>query len=132
MSKNVTDRVILKEIYKIYYSDFCSFDKESPSREAKIYVPIDCGLIAKNLNIDPDIIFGRLYYHLAHKYRYKQCDGSTVTLFTFAVGTDRHAVNFPFLSAVLAEHEQSYLRFTIPLALSIVAILLSIIVYFKT
>ena len=56
MSNNVTDRVILKEIYDAYYRNFSSFDIENPPRESKIYVPIDCHLIAKKLNIDADIV----------------------------------------------------------------------------
>jgi len=132
MSKNVTDRVILKEVYKTYYSDFCNFDKEKPSRDTKIYVPIDCELIAKNLNLDPEIIFGRLYYHLNQKHGYKQDDGTLVDLFAQKVGSDRHVVQFPLLSAVLAEHEQSYLRFTIPMYLSIIALSFSIAAYFNT
>jgi len=132
MSKNVTDRVILKETYKIYYSDFCAFDEKKPSRQTKIYVPIDCALISKKLGLDPDIVFGRLYYHLDKKHGYKQEDGTLVNLFVKQIGSERHAVHFPLLSAVLAEHEQSYLRFTIPLYLSIVALSFSIAAYFNT
>jgi len=131
MSKNVTDRVILREIYKTYYSDFCSFDRDVPTRQTKIYVPIDCELIAKNLDLDPDIVFGRLYYHLDKKHGYKQDDGSFVHLFDIQIGSERHAVHFPLLSAVLAEQEQSYLRFTIPLSLSIIALAFSVAAIFK-
>lgn len=129
MSKNVTDRILLREVHDTYYSEFCGFDKDSPSRDNKVYVPIDCRTIAKKLKLDPDIVFGRLYYHLDKKYGYKQGDGTTVSLFAFKVGTDMHAVNFPLLSAVLAELEQSYYRFTVPLFVSSAALLLSIAAY---
>ena len=127
MTKNVTDRIILKKIFDTYYSDFCLFDEKSSTRKSKIYVPIDARSIAKKLGIDPEIVFGRLYYHLDKKYGYEQKDGSLVSLFALEVGGDRHAVNFPLLSAVLAELEQSYYRFTLPLILSALALTISIV-----
>ncbi|MCU7836151.1 MAG: hypothetical protein KZQ83_12995 [gamma proteobacterium symbiont of Taylorina sp.] len=129
MSKNVTNRLLLKAIHDTYYSEFCSFDKNAPSRSSKIYVPIDCKTIAKSFNLDPDIVFGRLYYHLDKKHGYKKDDGSMVHLFSSKTGEDSHAVNFPLLSAVLAELEQSYYRFTIPIGLSILALFISIASY---
>ena len=65
-----TDLAILEEIYKEYYSVYASFQKGGGDRESKIYVPIVCGDIAKKLNVDSDIVFGRLYYHLEKKYGY--------------------------------------------------------------
>ncbi len=58
----------LGEVYKLYYSDFCDFDEKKPSRQTKVYVPIDCELIARNLDLDADIVFGRLYYYLDKKH----------------------------------------------------------------
>ena len=127
MTNNVTDRILLKAIHDRYYAEFCSFDKNNKSRSAKMYVPIDCREIAKQLDLDPDIVFGRLYYHLDRKYGYAKDDGSKVYLFTMKLGNDKHAVNFPLLSAVVAELEQSFLRFTLPLFLSIAAIAISIV-----
>jgi hypothetical protein len=124
--KLITDRKILKVIYDRYYDEFCSYVKGEPSRGSKIYVPIDCAEIAKKLKVDNDIIFGRLYYHLDKKYRYKQDDGSSVHLFTLKIGKDKHAVNFPLLSAVVADLQQSYFRFSLPLLISLFALLISI------
>ncbi|MDT3295449.1 hypothetical protein Q4Q57_09875 [Shewanella sp. SP2S2-6] len=124
MTQNVSDRLILKTIYRMYLSEFKSFDKES--RVNKIYVPIDCDRVAKELNMDNEIVFGRLYYHLEKKHGYKQTDGSSVNLFCLEIDGDRHVVHFPLLSAVLAEEEQSFLRFTIPIAISFIALGLSI------
>ena len=123
MSVNVSDRVILKKIYNLYLSDFKSFDEET--RISKIYVPIDCEFIAKKLNMDPEIVFGRLYYHLEKKHGYKNSNG-VVNFFRIKIDKDRHVINFPLLSAILAEEEQSFLRFTIPITLSLIAIGLSI------
>lgn len=123
---NVTDRILLKTIYEQYYATYCSFTADNKCRESKIYVPIHCGEIAGSLGMDPDIVFGRLYYNLDKKHRYTNEDGSKVHLFALDIGEDRHAVHFPLLSAVLAELEQSYLRFTVPLAVSVIALIASV------
>ncbi len=122
-----TDRDILKKIHDRYYDDFCSYDEDSPSRSTKIHVPIDCERIAKELSVDPDIVFGRLYYHLNKKYGYVQDDGATVHLFSVRTGRDRHTVNFPLLSAVVAEHQTSWFRFHLPLIVSAAALITSIL-----
>jgi hypothetical protein len=129
MAKTITDRKILRLIYDRYYQNFSAFNKTSnKNRETKIYVPIDCVKIAKELNVDTDIIFGRLYYHLNKKYGYTQEDNSKVLLFSPVIGKDRNAVHFPLLSAVLAELEESQLRlFTMPVILSILALIISLL-----
>lgn len=129
MKRPPTDRKILRMIHERYYEQFCRFDKGDPAseRESKIYVPIDCMVVADDLGVDSDIVFGRLYYHLDKKYGYSQQDGSKVHLFAFEVGKDRHAVNFPLLSAVLAELEQSWFQFIVPLVFSALALIISII-----
>lgn len=127
MAETVTDRRILKAIHDRYYSDFTDYSENSDIRSSKIYVPIDCKAIGSELNIDSEIIFGRLYYHLDNKYGYIQDDGSKVNLFALKVGSDMHTVNFPMLSAVLAEYEQSYYRFLLPIVLSSLALTISIV-----
>ncbi|BBO66099.1 hypothetical protein DSCA_00290 [Desulfosarcina alkanivorans] len=128
MVKIPTDRKILKVIHGLYYKEFCSFDKDKHSRKTKIFVPIDCSAIARKLKVDDDIIFGRLYYHLDKKFRYKQDDGSNVHLFAVEVGGDKNAINFPLLSAVVADLQQSYFRYNLPLIISIVALAASFLV----
>ena len=127
MSDTITDRRILKAIHDRYHGDFTNFDPKNPSRSSKVYIPIDCRTIADDFKTDPDIIFGRLYYHLDKKYGYTKDDGSKVHLFAMKTGADTHTVNFPMLSAVLAEHEQSFYRFLIPLGISLVALIFSTI-----
>jgi hypothetical protein len=129
MSTNVTDRILLKKIYDTYYQEFCDYEKAPESRDTKILVPIDCKVIAKHLKLDPNLVFGRLYYHLDKKYGYKREDGSHVSLFSLQSGSDRHTVNFPLLAAVLAELEQSYYRFTLPLFISAFALFISVAAY---
>jgi hypothetical protein len=63
---------------------------EEPSRSSKIYVPIDISRISRKLKVDPDTVFGRLYYHLDKKHGHKQADGSSVHLFMLSAGQDRH------------------------------------------
>jgi hypothetical protein len=126
MRKTFTDRLLLKRIYDRYYEDFAAFNQNDSNRASKVYVPIDCAVIAKELKVDPDIVFGRLYYHLEKKYGYTREDNTKVPLFSMQIGEDRHTVHFPLLAAVLAEHEQSYYQFLIPLGVSVIALVFSI------
>lgn len=93
MPRPPTDREILQRIHDRYLDKFGQFERGNPNieRPSKIYVPIDCTAIAKDLGVDPDIVFGRLYYHLEKKYGYIQNNGAKVHLFTMAAGKDRHA-----------------------------------------
>ena len=127
MKKPPTDRQILKKIYDNYYKDYCAYDKSESVRESKIYVPIDCKKIANELNVDIDIIFGRLYYHLDKKHGYTQDDGSKVHLFALKIGKDTNTVHFPLLSAIVAEHDTSWFRFNLPIIISLIALLASIL-----
>lgn len=103
MNKLPTDIAILECIYGLYAEAFRHFPKEQPDRSAKIYVPIDVDAVASRLETDPHELFGRLYYDLDHRYRYKQDDGSSVHLFAFKVGADKHCINYPYLAGVLSE-----------------------------
>lgn len=100
--KNIpTDLEILNEIYEQYYDDFASFSKENPQRNAKIFVPIDIDSIAKTLNVEGDIIFGRLYYHLNKKYGYENKNGSKVSVYAY-ISEDGNSVNMPLVASILA------------------------------
>ncbi len=110
MNKLPTDHQILERIYAEYRVDFRNYSKEEGKRESKIYVPIDIKDIASRLETDPHELFGRLYYHLDHKYHYKKDDGANVHLFAFAIKDDRHCINFPYLAAILSEHRSTHSR----------------------
>jgi hypothetical protein len=127
MKKPPTDRDILSAIYDKYYDDFCAYSEDTKSRSSKIHVPIDCEEIAKKLKVDGDIVFGRLYYHLEKKHGYTQTDGAKVSLFSMKTGEDRHTVNFPLLSALVAEQHTSWFRFNLPILISSFALLISIL-----
>ncbi|MEE9214034.1 MAG: pentapeptide repeat-containing protein [Thermodesulfobacteriota bacterium] len=121
MKRPPTDLEVLEEIYKRYYSTFISFSKEKPSRSAKVYVPVDVEAIAKHFAVDPDIIFGRLYYHLESKYGFTQPDGKKVSFFRF----DERTIQFPLLAAVIASLREERDKHLSIIKLTISAIIIS-------
>ncbi|WP_100185609.1 hypothetical protein [Marinomonas sp. BSi20584] len=136
MARNVpTDLQILQTIYNFYYDEFCSYDQDKSIRDSKIFVPIDCQKIAQKLGTNGDIVFGRLYYHLANKYKYTDHDNGTapiVRLFEFKVGKDVKCVHFPFMASILADLKIQDRRFKLTLAASVTALCISIASLFFT
>lgn len=133
--KPPSDLKILNVIYKLYYEEFKNFAQESDvqnGRVSKIHVPIDCKMIARELGVDSDIVFGRLYYHLEQKYGYKRDDDNKVAFFSLGVGPDRHCVNFPLLASVLAGLQEESSKFKWATVLSFIAVLISIVVPLAT
>lgn len=131
MKKLPTDLQILKAIYDMYYDDFINYDKkENKTRSSKMYVPIDIEIISKKFKVDPDLIFGRLYYHLENKFGYTNDDGSKVHFFALKAGSDKHCVQFPYLASVLATMKSENRKFLIATVASIVALILSLISIF--
>jgi hypothetical protein len=131
MAKIPTDLKILRVIYGRYYDNFQTYSNKNKGRSSKIYVPIDVGEIAKSLDVDADIVFGRLYYHLNEKFSYKHDDGSKVEFFALQVGNDHHCVNFPYLASILADlqdQNRKYLMTTIIAGLSLVIAIISILI----
>src|SRR6185437_6906692 len=125
MPKLPTDLQILEDIYKSYYPVFELFTKETPDRSSKNYVPIDIKQIARHFDIDADIVFGRLYYYLDKKYGFVQSDGTKVPFFTVQAGKDRHAIQFPLLSSVLAQMREERNKHLWGITLSVIAIIIS-------
>ena len=127
-----TDLQILNAIYDLYYDEFADFKPGPGRRGSKALVPINCADIASDLGVDSDIVFGRLYYYLDRKYRFKDADdGSIVPLFELMAGDDRHVVHFPYLASVLAtmrEENKKYLIATVMAAVSLVISITAIIV----
>ena len=121
-----TDFELLTFIYNHYYEDYESFIKEDNKRNTKIYVPIDCKVIADHFKVDRDIIFGRLYYHLENKYKYQQHDGVWVYFYTLSLGTDIKCINFPYMASVLAELSDKESKYITTVKVSIIAICISL------
>lgn len=114
MKRPPTDLAILEEIYRRYYPAFCAYSRDNPSRGNKVYVPIDIQSIADHFGIDGDIVHGRLYYYLDHKYGIHRQDGSKVPFFLFVENSTRetrHQVQFPILAAAIAELRDSRNQF---------------------
>jgi len=76
--------------------------------------------------MDIELLWGRLYYHLDKKYSF-QNNNEITHLFLAKIGDDRNAINFPLLSATASELNESHKRFTVPIALSIIAVAVSIV-----
>lgn len=127
MIRTPTDLEILNTIYNRYYNEFTKYSEGEKTRDTKIYVPIDFAEIAKQLNVDGDIVFGRLYYHLENKYGYIQGDGSMVHFFALVVGNDRHCVNFPYLASILATLRQENRQFRIATSIAVLSLVISLI-----
>jgi len=131
MKRLPTDLEILDAIYERYYDSFAAFKLEEPSRTAKIYVPIDIGAIARDLGVDGDIVFGRLYYDMEKRYGYKHEDGVTVPFFTRQAGNDRHCIHFPYAASVLAglrDEDRKHLLGTVIAVISLVVSAISLTV----
>ncbi len=119
MTKLWTDRYVLQCIFDMYRSSYPGAKTASCSRENDPYVSIDVAAIARKLDCNPELLFGRLYYHLDRKYRYKQEDGALDALFHIQVGDKRHAVQFPYLASILAGLNQEFRRQWVPLGVSL-------------
>jgi hypothetical protein len=130
-----TDRQLLDVIYNEYHATFKEYDRAmSNKRSSKIYVPVDIPTIAARLNVDPSLVFGRLYYDLERRYGYAQPDGSKVHFFGLKVGADTHCIHVPYLASVLAdlrEKHKSHVTATtiavVSLGIAVVSLLISIL-----
>jgi len=127
MNKLPTDRRVLECIFEMYQSSYPGTKAVSGhAGENDPYVAIDIPTLAAKLDCSPELLFGRLYYYLDQKHRYKQDNGSIVPLFHLEVGGKRHAVQFPYLASILSGFNQEHNRFLVSLAVSILALVLSV------
>lgn len=130
-----TDLEILNAIYNNYYDKFIQFSENEKDRSSKAFVPIDIVLIAKEFDVDADVIFGRLYYHLNFKYGYSNDEGKSKVLLFNAL---TNSIHFPYLSSILADlrnEDKKYLRAitfsVISATVSIISLTLSLITFLK-
>ena len=126
MKKLPTDREVLKCIYEMCESAYPGAPPNGGRGENDPYVAVDLTAIASRLACKPELLFGRLYYHLDHKHGYKREDGARVPLFSLSVGGKRHAIHFPYLAAILADQDQEHRKQLWSLGFSITALVLSI------
>jgi hypothetical protein len=129
--KNIpTDLEILDAIYEQCYERFAAYDKSAPDRKSKIFVPFDLEGIAAQLNVDGDIIYGRLYYHLNEKFGYDNKRGTRVLVYVW-IGDDGHSVNLPLVASILASLRQEKSKFWIATSIAVVSLIISIISFFS-
>jgi len=122
-----TDLRILDAIYQRHYDEYVRYSRGDGSRSTKIYMPVDIEKIAQDLKVDEDIVFGRLYYHLEHKYGYKQDDGTSVSFFALRIGEDTHCVNFPLMASVLADLQDQSRRHNVAIWIAVASFCVSVI-----
>ncbi|MEZ5999779.1 hypothetical protein [Hyphomonas sp.] len=125
MAKIPTDERLLAEIYKRYERAFGAFSDENKTRSTKIWVPIDIDSISKRFRCDPDLVFGRLYYHMNAKYGSHTAKGDSVNMFEMRIGQDRHCVNFPLVASVLADLQEDKSRFRVSTRMAALSLLVS-------
>jgi len=125
MSEKIpTERQVLRCIYDMYLPQY-PFQPEKGSI-GQVMVPIDVEAVATRLGTNKYLLFGYLTSYLDHKYRHKTGENSFIHLFAPVVGDMRHAVNLPYLAAILAGHDQEHSKFAWSLGVSLVALALSV------
>jgi len=120
--KNPTDLHILKYIYQKYYDTFKEYSDQDKTRETKNYIPIDIRSVADHFNVDGDIIFGRLYYHLNELYRYKNDDGMTVDFFRLKLKDSVHCIHFSYMASILANLNYEHKKFRTATIIAIISL----------
>ena len=111
-----TDSEILRCIFEMYEGQYPTSGDPS--------LPIDARAVAARLKCPPEMVFGRLYHDMGHRFRYMDGDVRTA-LFELAVGSKRHCVNFPYLVAVLAGMEAEHRRDRWTRGLAILALVIA-------
>lgn len=125
MAKLHTDREVLRCIYDMYRSEFPRVDVDA----GLVFLPIDVDAVSKRLGVDRHLLFGRLYYDLRIRHLHRSPSDPNVadaTLFEKSVGSQRHSVNFPYLTAVLAGLEEQRRRDLWTTGLAILALVISV------
>jgi hypothetical protein len=119
-----TERKVLRFIYDMNESKY--LEEVKKSNIGQVMVPIDLDAVSSKLGCSKYLLFGYLYYHLDHKHRYKSGENASVHLFAPRAGALQNAVNFPYLAAILAGHDQEHSKFAWSLGVSLVALALSV------
>jgi hypothetical protein len=125
-----TDLEIFNEIYDKYYDEFKNFTRETPTRRVKNHVPIDIDAIARQLGVDGDIVFGRLYYLHCRWYNYteEKEDGRVIQVpfFDLSICGERHPIHFPMMAAILSDLRKEHKMHKHTLWTAVAALVVSI------
>lgn len=141
MRNTPTDLQLLEYIYTKYYQEYINYVPEKRQRVERIYVPLDLQRMATHFKVDINILFGRLYYHLDYKYAYKKDDGKRVAFFQnelhgdiYDVADGKHkahrdvdCINFPYLTAVVANLREERKKYTEAAIIAACSVLISAI-----
>jgi len=127
MKKLPTDRKVLRCIYEMYEAEYPGPAGADGRGSNDPYVPVDVKAVAARLNCSPELVFGRLYYHLDAKHRYKQDSGALVSLFHLNFKDRGHSVHFPYLASILAGFEEEHQKLFWSMVFSISALAVSVI-----
>ena len=127
-----TELELLDTIYEKYYDAFAAYDAKAPGRSSKNYVPIDINGIGLALGVDPEIVFGLLYYHLEKKYGYDEAGtaggaGARVNFFAMKIGGDRHCIHFPQLAGVVAGLRSEDRKYKLATTISVISFFVSLV-----
>jgi len=125
MNRIPTEREVLRCIYAMYESEYPGSPAVGGRGENDPYVAIDVSAVAAKLRCKSELLFGYLYYHLDAKHKYEQSENVHVHLFAIKVGQKRHGVNFPYLCALLANHNLEHRRQRWSVGISLLALALS-------
>jgi hypothetical protein len=128
-----TELKLLDTIYEQYYDAFAAYDEKAPGRGSKNYVPIDINEIGRALGVDPEIVFGLLYYHLEKKYGYdvpvalKEQPPSRMHFFAMRIGGERHCIHFPYLAGVVAGLRSDDRKYRLATTISVISFFVSLV-----
>lgn len=132
-----TDREILQEIYNRCLPLYPGPPMPDGKHQNDPFLPIDLIALGDSLGCSPQMLFGRLYYHITPKHRHSGDIKNEMPLFTPRAGAHRHAVNFPYLTSVLATYEDEHQKYrrtnkvsVLSLAVAATALIVSVLVYF--
>lgn len=124
-----TDLQILKEIYKNHKHEFCTYSEDGTKTDSNIYIPIDIPKVAEKFKTTNNIIFGRLYYGMNHKYGYEKIENEQkvkVLIFAPVCGELKNAINLPMLISVVAGLEEQLSMFIRTIIVSIGGVLIAL------
>ena len=97
----------------------------SEVQKSKVYLPVDIPAFARSIGADPELIFGRLHFHLEPLH--SRNDGNvTVPFFQSYARTgtqhdERHVVNFPLLESRPCRIGVSAQKFRLPVLVSAIS-----------
>ncbi len=122
-----SDLDILNAIYEHYFPKFVESNNkfsDDDDRVAGAFMQIDVAEIANQLDADPNIVFGRLYYYLEKKYGNKD---EHLSLFALKVGGRPHCVNMLYLTSIVSELRREYGRYWWTMAFTAISVAISAI-----